>query len=505
MATHALPANSPAAGAGTGDAAQLRARHAAANDAPNPFAQCLNAILHPAAKPAAATAPSSAAASPAQQVRAFDESLHAAPAVSDVAEAAAPSVTGQGADAHSSVDRQSGAPVRPADQNHAAAPGTADGITPAQAPATPPAQVTVLAALLQAADSAMPSAAPPANATTPTGKISADDRSRTPPANASASASASATASAPAAAADAAAAALLPADPAPAAGTSDAAPADGDATAKPLQTDGGASSLLQALEHAFHAPSPAPVTEAKTLTQPPAAATAQNHTGPQADTSGGQSGTGGSGGSHAQSADKPATAVDGGAQTGPSYAHEQTAVAPQPAPAALQAPGTIAGFAAPASPSQPAGAVQIAPQAATDGSSPLPDLHGLAVSIAAQSQAGLRQFDIRLDPAELGRVDVRLTVDSAGRAQAHLAVDKPQTLELLQRDQGNLARALRESGVQLGGSGLQFSLKGQDRQGESMPRAPSRARSLAITAAAPGADAPLQGIRMSTTGIDIRV
>jgi flagellar hook-length control protein FliK len=36
---------------------------------------------------------------------------------------------------------------------------------------------------------------------------------------------------------------------------------------------------------------------------------------------------------------------------------------------------------------------------------------GLAVAIAARAQNGSNQFDIRLDPAELGRVDVRLDVD----------------------------------------------------------------------------------------------
>ncbi len=70
-----------------------------------------------------------------------------------------------------------------------------------------------------------------------------------------------------------------------------------------------------------------------------------------------------------------------------------------------------------------------------------PDVNQFAVDIAARSQSGARQFDIRLDPPELGRVDVRLSIDAHGKAEAHLTADQPQTLELLQKDAPALARA----------------------------------------------------------------
>jgi hypothetical protein len=142
---------------------------------------------------------------------------------------------------------------------------------------------------------------------------------------------------------------------------------------------------------------------------------------------------------------------------------------------------------------------QIAQGAAT----PPPDLGMLAVSIAAQSHEGARQFDIRLDPVELGRVDVRLTVDSLGHAQAHLAVEKPQTLDLLQRDAPALERALRDSGMQLGQSGLQFSLRGQDRQ-PGLPPSP-RSRNLTISAVPTAGPATGTSVSGTPSGIDIRV
>jgi chemotaxis protein MotD len=90
-----------------------------------------------------------------------------------------------------------------------------------------------------------------------------------------------------------------------------------------------------------------------------------------------------------------------------------------------------------------------------------PDTGALAISVAARSLGGAKQFDIRLDPPELGRVEVRLSIDASGKTQAHMTADQPQTLELLQKDATNLTRALRDAGLDVSQNGLNFSLKGQ--------------------------------------------
>ncbi len=97
---------------------------------------------------------------------------------------------------------------------------------------------------------------------------------------------------------------------------------------------------------------------------------------------------------------------------------------------------------------------------------PTPDVNQFAVEVAARSQAGAKQFDIRLDPPELGRVDVRLSIDAAGKAEAHLTAESSQTLDLLQKDASVLARALRDAGLNLSQDGLNFSLKSQQQAGE---------------------------------------
>jgi chemotaxis protein MotD len=132
--------------------------------------------------------------------------------------------------------------------------------------------------------------------------------------------------------------------------------------------------------------------------------------------------------------------------------------------------------------------LQVAPQTAYMAAQP--DVAALAVQIAVKSDGGDKQFDIRLDPPELGRVEVKLTIDDQGRAQAHLAVEKPQTLDMLQNDRSNLERALKDSGVDLSQNGLNFSLKGQDhQQGGDTPSFRGRSRNLAVTAAIESASA----------------
>ncbi len=95
---------------------------------------------------------------------------------------------------------------------------------------------------------------------------------------------------------------------------------------------------------------------------------------------------------------------------------------------------------------------------------PTPNVESLAVSIAARSQSGAKQFDIRLDPPELGRVEVRLSIDASGKAQAHMTADHPDTLNLLQKDSGSLTQALRDAGLNVARDGLNFSLRGQSNQ-----------------------------------------
>lgn len=93
-------------------------------------------------------------------------------------------------------------------------------------------------------------------------------------------------------------------------------------------------------------------------------------------------------------------------------------------------------------------------------------LSGLALEIAASARSGKTTFEIRLDPADLGRIDVRINVDRHGQVTSHLTVEKPETLSMLRQDAPQLQRALDDAGFKTGDSGLQFSLRDQSSSGQ---------------------------------------
>ena len=97
---------------------------------------------------------------------------------------------------------------------------------------------------------------------------------------------------------------------------------------------------------------------------------------------------------------------------------------------------------------------------------PVP-LSGLALEIAVSARSGKSRFEIRLDPADLGRIDVRVDVDRNGQVTSHLTVEKPETLSMLRQDAPQLQRALDDAGLKTGTGGLQFSLRDQSSSGQN--------------------------------------
>nr|WP_248307064.1 flagellar hook-length control protein FliK [Devosia sp. 1635] len=98
------------------------------------------------------------------------------------------------------------------------------------------------------------------------------------------------------------------------------------------------------------------------------------------------------------------------------------------------------------------------------------NLPQLAFELVHQANAGNSHFQIRLDPPELGRIEVKLEFDAAGQVNARLIVDKSETLDLMQRDQRGLERALQQAGLDASKTNLEFSLRqnpspGDGRQG----------------------------------------
>jgi len=169
----------------------------------------------------------------------------------------------------------------------------------------------------------------------------------------------------------------------------------------------------------------------------------------------------------------------------------------QPAPAAL--PGVSA-----AAPVTPASAPS--PQTPADVPSSVAEL-GTAIAVKAAN--GAKSFEIRLDPAELGRVEVRLDVGADGKADATITVHRPETLALLLSDSQNLERTLREAGLDVSNSSLNFSLKGDGRQGDGGGASGALKRNLpdSVVARSEAANASIasQSLASPNARLDIRV
>ena len=137
-------------------------------------------------------------------------------------------------------------------------------------------------------------------------------------------------------------------------------------------------------------------------------------------------------------------------------------------------------------------------------------LSGLAVEIAASAQSGKSRFEVRLDPADLGRIDVRIDVARNGQVTSHLIVEKPETLLMLRQDAPQLQQALNDAGLKTGSGGLQFSLRDQSSSGQNNGnQSPNNAQRLVVNdeTTVPAAVAGQSYGRMlgASGGVDIRV
>ena len=126
----------------------------------------------------------------------------------------------------------------------------------------------------------------------------------------------------------------------------------------------------------------------------------------------------------------------------------------------------------------PGGATTAQGQAQAGGQ-PTP-IHVVPIEIGLRAMAGAKQFDIRLDPDELGRVDVNLSISDKGEVSARLVVDRVETLHLLQRDARTLERAFEQAGLKPSDGGVDISLRDpsdqsafrQNRQHDEAPQRP---------------------------------
>jgi flagellar hook-length control protein FliK len=84
----------------------------------------------------------------------------------------------------------------------------------------------------------------------------------------------------------------------------------------------------------------------------------------------------------------------------------------------------------------------------------------MAATMMRRLENGVRQFSMRLDPPELGKVEVKLTVENDKKTRAVISVDRPEALADLTKSTRDLIQALRDAGLDIEDNGLSFNLNG---------------------------------------------
>ncbi len=128
-----------------------------------------------------------------------------------------------------------------------------------------------------------------------------------------------------------------------------------------------------------------------------------------------------------------------------------------------------------ASISEPAYSGSTLPHAADEAGAPV------AMRIARAVQDGDRILTMELHPAELGRVEVRLSFHADG-VGVQMTLDRPETFEAFSRNRAGLEQQLAQSGIDLGGGGLDLRLGQQSGQQGSEGR-PGNFRAVTASAA----------------------
>ncbi|CAA9511039.1 MAG: hypothetical protein AVDCRST_MAG31-895 [uncultured Sphingomonas sp.] len=127
----------------------------------------------------------------------------------------------------------------------------------------------------------------------------------------------------------------------------------------------------------------------------------------------------------------------------------------------------------------------------------------LGAVITTQLRDGGNEVQIRMDPAELGRIHVRLSFDEGGSLRAVVGADSPQVLDAMRRDAGELGRTLAEAGVRTDAQSFRFDRGSHGGGGGDLPRPWRHGQGEGREQSAPQADEPRYRPLRSTGRIDL--
>jgi flagellar hook-length control protein FliK len=122
----------------------------------------------------------------------------------------------------------------------------------------------------------------------------------------------------------------------------------------------------------------------------------------------------------------------------------------------------------------PARAEQVSAAPTTVAATPVDQVAPALVGILKTTD-GTQSVTVRLQPSDLGQVQIRLDRTAEGTAHVAITADKPETLQLLQRDEPRLQQVLDQAGVLSTGRSISFQAMPTDQVGASASRPDSMA------------------------------
>jgi hypothetical protein len=105
----------------------------------------------------------------------------------------------------------------------------------------------------------------------------------------------------------------------------------------------------------------------------------------------------------------------------------------------------------------------------TPAATPVDQIVPALVSIL-QKTDGQQSVTVRLQPADLGQVQIRMDRTDAGAAHIVITAERPETLQLLQREEPRLQQVLDQAGVLSTGRTVSFQVATPDQIGATASR-----------------------------------
>ena len=154
----------------------------------------------------------------------------------------------------------------------------------------------------------------------------------------------------------------------------------------------------------------------------------------------------------------------------PTPASEVLAGEPQVQAAASDGAQALSGTAVPDAPLSGVGKLAATSQALPSPATPASVLDQVAPAVLSAAQAGDagHRVSVSITPDQLGTVTVTVDRNTDGTMSIQVSADQLATLDLLRRDQADLARALDQTGTGHASPSLSFSFDGGSSNGWSM-------------------------------------